>query len=334
MPRVCPMPWPDSMYHAPLGSLPACFHSPSSRRWVPDLSPRETKRDCVPAMRLRASTALGMPLILAGSSSGPMMTKSLYMTSRRFCILPSSTYFRSREGACTRATSASPRAARARACPVPTEIVLTVRPVFLSNMGTRVSRSPESWVLVVVDRITVVDCASAGTADTEQSTTSSRRNSMMFPLSRDVSTRPEPLLCSREHTWRRPRNQDEARDRISRGRTARSAGPPGRRGPGGSGGIAGRSAGLPEEASAAVGPPAGSTFEELHPGRALELAEVPPRRPIGHAHSLDGLLEGAEPLHGLQELGASFAELDAVPEDDPELEPGTSLHRASHRATA
>ena len=131
---------------------------------MPDLSPRETKRDCVSAMRLSASTALGMPLIFAGSSSGPMMTKSLYMTRRRFCILPSSTYFRSSEGAWTRATSASPRAASASACPVPTEIVLTVSRVFFSNMGTSTSRSPESWVLVVVDRITVLDCAWAGAA--------------------------------------------------------------------------------------------------------------------------------------------------------------------------
>ena len=92
------MPWPDSMYQAPLGSTPACFHSPSSSMCVPDLSPRETKRDCVSAIRLIASTALGMPLIFAGSSSGPMMTKSLYMTRRRFSILPSSTYFRSTDG--------------------------------------------------------------------------------------------------------------------------------------------------------------------------------------------------------------------------------------------
>ena len=86
-------------------------------------------------MRLSASTAFGMPLIFAGSSSGPMMTKSLYMTRRRFSILPSSTYFRSSEGAWTSATSASPRAASASACPVPTEIVLTVSPVFFSNIG-------------------------------------------------------------------------------------------------------------------------------------------------------------------------------------------------------
>ena len=89
MPSVWPIPWPDSMYQAPRGSIPACFHRPCSRMCVPDLSPRETKRDCVSAIRLSASTAFVMPLILAGSSSGPMMTKSLYMTRRRFSILPS-----------------------------------------------------------------------------------------------------------------------------------------------------------------------------------------------------------------------------------------------------
>ena len=52
-------------------------------------------------------------------------TPFAYITSRRFCILPSSTYFFSRAGAWTSDTSASPRAARARACPVPTEIVFT-----------------------------------------------------------------------------------------------------------------------------------------------------------------------------------------------------------------
>ena len=55
-----------------------------------------------------------------------MTTKSLYMTSRRFSILPSSTYFFSSAGAWASVTSASPRAASASAWPVPTEIVFTV----------------------------------------------------------------------------------------------------------------------------------------------------------------------------------------------------------------
>ena len=48
------------------------------------------------------------PLIFAGSSAGPMMTKSLYMTRRRLRILPSSTYFFSSAGAWASVTSASP----------------------------------------------------------------------------------------------------------------------------------------------------------------------------------------------------------------------------------
>ncbi len=45
---------------------------------------------------LRAASA--SPLILAGSSAGPMITKSLYMTRRRFVSLPSITYFFSSVG--------------------------------------------------------------------------------------------------------------------------------------------------------------------------------------------------------------------------------------------
>ncbi len=91
---------------------------------MPDLSPRDTNRAEASAMRPSASAAF-KPLTRAGSSAGPITTKSLYMTSRRFSILPSSTYFLSRAGAWASVTSASPRAARARAWPVPTEIVFT-----------------------------------------------------------------------------------------------------------------------------------------------------------------------------------------------------------------
>ena len=191
------MPWPDSMYQAPLGSTPACFHSPSSSVCVPDLSPRETKRDWLSAILFIASSALDMPLTFAGSSSGPMMTKSLYMTRRRLSSLPSSTYFRSTEGAWASVTSASPRAAKVSACPVPTEIVLTVSPVFFSNMGTSTSRSPESCVLVVVDRITVADCAQAGPA----------RAKTAISVSRVRMSAGLPVICSREHNPREPRRQ-------------------------------------------------------------------------------------------------------------------------------
>jgi hypothetical protein len=59
------------MYQAPVGATPACFQSASSRRWVPDLSPRETKRDCVSAMRLRALHRLGHALDLRRIVFGP-----------------------------------------------------------------------------------------------------------------------------------------------------------------------------------------------------------------------------------------------------------------------
>jgi hypothetical protein len=114
------------MYQPVCGSTPASFQSSFSRLWVPELSPRETKREPVDAMAFIASAAFVVPLIFAGSSPGPMMTKSLYMTRRRLSILPSAMYFFSSPGAWARTTSASPRPASARAWPVPTAIVLTL----------------------------------------------------------------------------------------------------------------------------------------------------------------------------------------------------------------
>ena len=94
---------------------------------------------------------------------------------------------------------------------------------------------------------------------------------------------------------------------------------------------------LPDEAAAfggktrtALGPAAGVTLEELHAGGALEIAEVSPRRPVGHAHLFHCLLEGTEPLYLLEKLSAPFAELDPLVEDDPELETRTALDGAAH----
>src|SRR5215470_406403 len=84
------------------------------------------------------------------------------------------------------------------------------------------------------------------------------------------------------------------------------------------------------EPRAAPGRAPGPSFEQLQAGRALELAEIPPRRSVRHAHSINGLLEGAEPFHRLEELGAPLSKLDVVPEDDPELEPQPALDRAPH----
>jgi len=85
-------------------------------------------------------------------------------------------------GACASVTSASPRAASARAWPVPTEMVFTVRPVCFSNIGTSTSSNPESWVLVVVDRITTVDWARL-----EPATTRIRPRAISARISMSVS---------------------------------------------------------------------------------------------------------------------------------------------------
>src|SRR5215470_4147458 len=88
------------------------------------------------------------------------------------------------------------------------------------------------------------------------------------------------------------------------------------------------------EPRAALGSAPGPSFEQLEAGRALEFAEIPPRRSVRHAHALDSLLEGAEPFHRLEEFRAPFPELDVVPEDDPELEPRPALDRAPHPPTS
>ena len=77
---------------------------------------------------------------------------------------PSFMNFSSAAGEWTRRTSASPFSPIAIACPDPTAIVFTKKPVFFSNAGIRTSRSPESCVLVVVARIRFFDAAVAGTA--------------------------------------------------------------------------------------------------------------------------------------------------------------------------
>src|SRR5439155_1586297 len=179
------------MYQGAAGVTPACFHSACSRMCVPDLSPRETKRAPAAAIFANAATARFSPPILAGSASGPTTMKSLYMTSRRSWSLPSSTYFFSREGAWTRTTSASPRAARASAWPVPTDAVFTVRPACRSKIGTRTSSRPESCVLVVVDRMTVRDAGVCAAPAATPSTMTKRA----------AAIRATCALCLKKHNW-------------------------------------------------------------------------------------------------------------------------------------
>ena len=61
--------------------MPACFQSASSALWVPESSPRDANVAPVSAIFFSAATASLPPFIPAGSSPGPTMTKSLYITS-------------------------------------------------------------------------------------------------------------------------------------------------------------------------------------------------------------------------------------------------------------
>src|SRR5262245_39769306 len=71
----------------------------------------------------------------AGSAFGPMTTKSLYITSKRFTPKPSATNFSSCGLACTNTTSASPRLAVSSAWPVPCATTFTSMPVLALNSG-------------------------------------------------------------------------------------------------------------------------------------------------------------------------------------------------------
>src|ERR1043165_4474836 len=159
------MPWPMSRYHGPLAvamSMPASFHSASSAWWVPERSPRETNGAAFAWMVLSAATMSFVPLIPAGSPFGPISTKSLYITGKRFTPAPSAMNFSSAARACTKATSASPRRAVSSAWPVPCAITFTVMPVACLKIGSRWPNRPESWVDVVEATMIDLSCASAG----------------------------------------------------------------------------------------------------------------------------------------------------------------------------
>src|SRR5262245_16407780 len=162
------------------------------------------------------------------------------------------------------------------------------------------------------------------------------------------------LLCFGEHTWVSRRNQDDAQ-RGSGAAPRREddlADDPVRRMESVSEGLLEvpsdegvKALAKPAVASqeepafrgkprAAVGPASGSPLEKLHASRALQLAKVPPGRPVRHAHALDCLLERAEPVHRFEEVSAPLTELDVVPEDHPELESWPALDRSPHRATS
>src|SRR5262245_8416777 len=126
------MPCPIDLYHGPasfLMSMPMLFQRLISAMCVPELSPREMKGAPLALMVCSAKATFLAPLMLAGSSFGPMMIKSLYITEWRFKPNPSAMNFSSASLACTKTTSASPRRAVLSAWPVPWATTLTTMPV-------------------------------------------------------------------------------------------------------------------------------------------------------------------------------------------------------------
>ena len=144
------MPCPASRYQSPAGLTPAFCQSASSFLLVPESSPRDTNIARDVAILASASAASLLCATAAGSAGGPMMTKSLYITWRRFTPQPSSTNFCSAAGACTSTTSTSPLQPSRNACPVPTASTWTSRPLRDSNFGRITFSKPEFSVLVVV----------------------------------------------------------------------------------------------------------------------------------------------------------------------------------------
>src|SRR5215831_5633677 len=158
------MPCPIDLYHGPasfLMSMPAAFQRLSSAIWVPERSPREMKGAPLALMLCSAKAAFLAPLMLAGSSFGPMMTKSLYITEWRFTPCPSAMNFSSASLACTKSTSAPPRRAMSSAWPVPRATTLTSMPVFCLNSGRMWPNRPESCVEVVEATTMDLSCAEA-----------------------------------------------------------------------------------------------------------------------------------------------------------------------------
>ena len=159
------MPWPvSSRCGIELGATPAAFQSASSFFSVPDPSPRETNAPAA-AMALICAGRLRVLRMCAGSPAGPRMRKSLCMIRRPPMRSPLCTYAASASGAWTRTASASPLRPISSAAPVPTAMALTSMPVSRLNMGSRESRSPVSWVLVVVANVMSAPCCAQASGE-------------------------------------------------------------------------------------------------------------------------------------------------------------------------
>ena len=91
------------------------------------------------AMRRSAATALS-PLIFAASAAGPMITKSLYMTSRREVPFPWAIQAFSASGEWVSSTSPSPRAPCFKISPLPATIAFTAKPDFLAKASVRMRK--------------------------------------------------------------------------------------------------------------------------------------------------------------------------------------------------
>src|SRR5262249_34987518 len=162
------------------------FQSLISAICVPELSPREMKGAPLALMVCSAKAAFLDPLMLAGSSFGPMIKKSLYITEYSFSANPFAMNFSSVSPACTKTISVSPRRAVSSAWPVPRATTLTTMPVFCLNSGRMWPKRPESCVDVVEATTIDLSCAGAGdTASTQTIATRARiarRIGMEFPL--------------------------------------------------------------------------------------------------------------------------------------------------------
>src|SRR4029078_8403195 len=146
------MPCPIDLYQGPRSfsmSIPPSDQSLSSARCVPERSPRETNGAPLLLIALNAWTMSLPPRMLAGSSFGPINTKSLYMTGYLLRLSPCAKNSSSAGLAWTQTTAASPRRPVSSAWPVPCATTFPMTPVFCLTIGRRDSNSHESWVDVV-----------------------------------------------------------------------------------------------------------------------------------------------------------------------------------------
>jgi hypothetical protein len=147
---------------------------------VPLLSPRETKA-ALAAATFFSATAMSLPFAAAGSFFGPISTKSLYMTSKRFAAKPSATNLSSAAVSCTKSTSASPRLAMSIACPVPTATTLTSMLLACLKAGSRCANRPDCSV-EVVDAMVIVSACAAAPAAARTSAAATNSNAFMPAL--------------------------------------------------------------------------------------------------------------------------------------------------------